>query len=459
MKARIHPYDFTTGANRLDVGRGYWLDGTAVSRTVFEALPARSADLLEVALAAYTADRLTKRFFKNEASGQRSFQIRMEVREPDVWNDDTVSDNLRQFLNWVSGDHWSFEFIKRKSDFTLAESERYLFGVPLQEPVFVSLFSGGLDSLAGLAQHALQRPAGTCVLVSGITNNRPLDAQKKQIQRIKAVLKHRPANHGPRIRHVAVRFGINNPSRKPEEKSQRTRSVVFLALGTATAFQADTDTLWVYENGLGALNIPLNESQLGVDNYRGVHPRSLRMASELFEKVLGRKIHIENPCLFVTKAEMCQHLKSAHLVEAIAETVSCDSYPIRKVGQSQCGFCTSCVLRRMSIHAADLGRYDTAAGYCHDVLSKETTLNQKQIYGLATTAYQVDKLRRCLASQHPWKSLTSEFPKLAVTFAELVHRKGMTQGDVVNGLLRLFTSYVDEWDSFPANIKTASRTN
>ena len=291
MKARIHPYDFTTGANRLDAGRGYWLDGTAVSRTVFEALPARSADLLEVALAAYTADRLTKRFFKNEASGQRSFQIRMAVREPDVWNDDIVSDNLRQFLNWVSGDDWSFEFIKRKSDFTLAESETYLFGVPLQEPVTVSLFSGGLDSLAGLAKHALQLTDGSCVLVSGITNNRPLGAQKNQIRRIKAALKHRQVNRRPDVRHVAVRFGIDNPLDKPEEKSQRTRSVVFLALGTATAFQADTDTLLVYENGLGALNLPLNESQLGVDNYRGVHPRSLRMASELFDKVFGT----ENP--------------------------------------------------------------------------------------------------------------------------------------------------------------------
>ena len=456
MKTPPHPYDFANGANRLDVGRGYWLDGAAVSRTVFEALPARSADLLEVALAAYTADRLSTRVYNNEASGQRSFQIRIGVREPDIWNDETVSDNLRQLLNWVSGDDWSFEFIKRKSDFTLAESERYLFGVPLQEPVSVSLFSGGLDSLAGLAQHALHRPAGTCVLVSGITNNRPLGAQKKQIQRIKAVLKHRPANHGPRIRHVAVRFGINNPSQKPEEKSQRTRSVVFLALGTATAFQADADTLWVYENGLGALNLPLNESQLGVDNYRGVHPRSLRMASELFENVLGRKIQIENPCSFVTKAEMCQHLKSAHLVEAVADTVSCDSYPIRVVGQSQCGFCTSCILRRMSIHAADLGRYDTAAAYRLDVLSKEPTLNQKQIYGLATTAYQVERLRRCLVSQHPWKSLTTEFPKLAVTFAELAHHKGLPQSDVVNGFLRLFDSYVREWDSFPANIEIAS---
>ena len=323
----------------------------------------------------------------------------------------------------------------------------------------VSLFSGGLDSLAGLAQHALQRPAGTCVLVSGITNNRPLDAQKKQIQRIKAALKHRTANHGPRIRHVAVRFGINNPSRRPEEKSQRTRSVVFLALGTATAFQADTDTLWVYENGLGALNIPLNESQLGVDNYRGVHPRSLRMASELFEKVLGRKIHIENPCLFVTKAEMCEHLKSANLVESIADTVSCDSFPVRVSGQPQWGFCPSCNLRRMSIRAAGLSDYDLADGYLHDVLDSRPTLRKDQIYELSTTDYQVGKFKMCLDSQNPWMSLTIEFPKLAITCAELVTRKGLDYGDTVDKFLSLFRSYVREWESFPANIRIAAEKN
>ena len=459
MKTPIHSYDFTNSANRLEVAQGFWLDGTAVSRTVFEALPAQSADLLEVALAAYTADRLSTRVYDNKASGQRSFQIRIGVREPAIWNDDTVTDDLRQLLNWVSGDDWNFEFVKRKADFTLAESEKYLFGVPLHEPVAVSLFSGGLDSLAGLAQHALQRPAGTRVLVSGITNNRPLNAQKNQIKRIKVALKHRLANHQLRIRHVAVRFRINNPFKKREEKSQRTRSVVFLALGAATAFQANTNTLWVYENGLGALNLPLNETQLGVDNYRGVHPRSLRMASELFEKVLGRKIHIENPCLFETKAEMCEHLKSVHLVEAIAETVSCDSYPIRIPDQPQCGFCTSCILRRMSIHAAGLDDFDDVDGYRRDVLSTQSSLNQKQIYGISTTAYQVSKLKTCLNSHDPWKNLTSEFPKLAVTWAELTRHNGMAHCDVVNGFLRLFSSYVSEWDSFPANIKVASEEN
>ena len=113
----------------------------------------------------------------------------------------------------------------------------------------------------------------------------------------------------------------------------------------------------------------------------------------------------------------------------------------------------------MSIHAAGLGRYDRADGYRHDVLSKETTLNQKQIYGLATTAYQVDKLRRCLDSQNPWKSLTIEFPKLAITCAELVTRKGLDYGDTVDKFLSLFRSYVREWESFPANIRIAAEKN
>ena len=459
MKTPIHPYDFATGANRIDVGQGFWLDGNAVSRAVFEALPAPSADLMEVALAAYTADRLSKRFFKNEASGQRRFQIRVGVREPDIWNDSSVSDSLRELLNWVSGDDWSFEFVKRQSEYFVAETESYLFSVPLQKPVSVSSFSGGLDSLAGLSMHALQRDTGTCVLVSGITNNRPRALQKLQIQRIKKVLKNRPVDSRPEVRHVAVPFGIRNLGKTPEEKSQRTRTVVFLALGAATAFQANTDTLWVYENGLGALNLPLNETQLGVDNYRGVHPRSLRMASELFEKVLGRKIHIENPCLFETKAEMCEHLRPANLVEAIADTVSCDSFPVRVSGQPQCGYCTSCILRRMSIHAANLGGYDLADGYRHDVLNSEPTLNQKQIYELSTTAYQAHNLKRCLASEDPWKSLTSEFPKLAITCAELTLLKGLTHNDVVSKFLRLFRSYVREWGSFPANIRIASETN
>ena len=75
--------------------------------------------------------------------------------------------------------------------------------------------------------------------------------------------------------HVQLPFGINAEGRGQEDKGQRTRALLFLALGIATVLQAEADTLWVFENGVGALNLPLNATQLGVDNYRGVHPKPI----------------------------------------------------------------------------------------------------------------------------------------------------------------------------------------
>ncbi len=134
----------------------------------------------------------------------------------------------------------------------------------------------------------------------------------------------------PEICHVAVPFGLCKPEGSREEKSQRTRALVYLTLGVATALQAGTDTLWVYENGVGALNLPLDATQLGVDNYRGVHPRSLMMVEDLFcngvrasssnqesfpiphqsRNVQG--IIIRRPGRFHTRHRLLRQLPSAH---------------------------------------------------------------------------------------------------------------------------------------------------
>ena len=150
--------------------------------------------------------------------------------------------------------------------------------MPPRAPVTVSLFSGGLDSLAGLAAHAPEGPGGSRVLVSGYTNNRLRHQQRSQVDIVRAAWRHAEAfEHISEIHHVAVPFGIRKPLEYKEEKSQRTRSLVFLTLGVVTALQGGADTLWIYENGVGALNLPMNETQLGVDNSRGVHPRSLML--------------------------------------------------------------------------------------------------------------------------------------------------------------------------------------
>ena len=51
--------------------------------------------------------------------------------------------------------------------------------------------------------------------------------------------------------------------------------------------------LYLYENGIGAINLPYRESAVGLDHSRSVHPLTLLMVSEVVSnfrrKVSGKK--------------------------------------------------------------------------------------------------------------------------------------------------------------------------
>ena len=418
MSTSSFTYDFATQP-LPDQEEGFWLDGKQVSHAFCEALQAEVADLLEVAMAIYAADRRSVRNYKGAHTGLRHIHVRIGVRNLALWSDTTVVQSLHELLFWLSGDDWAVEFDKRESAPMLAESERFLFHLPPKQPAVVSLFSGGLDSLAGLAGRVQEEPMGSRVLVSGYTHNRLAHQQRTQVQRVKSVLGQRFVGDGPEIRHVAVPFGIRKKSDQ-EEPSQRTRALVFLALGAAAAVQANSDTLWVYENGVGALNLPINETQLGVDNYRGVHPRSLMMAKKLFELALGRPIRVEKPFLFHTKAEMCAALEPAGLSDAIQDTVSCDGFPQRVRNQPQCGYCTSCVFRRQALLASGLRRHDPAGAYRLDVIADPLAWNNGKAYGLYAMSGQVHRLAACLAAEDPWGSLAVSYTHLTLPTKRIV---------------------------------------
>ena len=295
------------------MGGSYWMGSERLSRAFCRPLSSGMADLLDVAMSIYAADRMSPRDFKDTSTGQRSIRVQAGVRNLGLWNSAEMTEQIRNLLYWLSEDEWSFQFTKRESVPSLAESKRFLFRLPPEQPVTVSLFSGGLDSLAGFAYHSRPASGGSYALVSGYTQDRLASQQRLQVRRIRSAWRERLTSANTEIYHVAVPFGIIKSEGCREERGQRTRALVFLAIGILTALLADTDTLQVYENGIGALNLPLNETQLGVDNYRGVHPRSLIMAEKVFELALGQKVRIKNPCLFQTKAEMCAALSSAGL--------------------------------------------------------------------------------------------------------------------------------------------------
>lgn len=452
-----YTYDFTHNVQPVDLEGYYWLNGERLSQVFCHELPSRMADLIEVALAVYAADRRSPRTFSKASTGQRRIHIRLAVRDPDLWASSEVSRRLGELLSWVSEDHWTFEFVRQALQWA-AESKGFLFHLPPERPAVVSLFSGGLDSLAGLAAEARRDSDRSFVLVSGYTHGRLQRRQQVQVESVRRIWRDGGLIPGkaPEILHVAVPYGMHPLKGQREEKGQRTRAFVFLTLGTAAALQAGADALWVYENGVGALNLPLNETQLGVDNYRGVHPLSLMKAGELFRLVLEQPIQIRNPFLFQTKAEMCRAVPTAGLAELVRDTVSCDGFPQRVVGHPQCGYCTSCVLRRESLHAAGLGQFDVPSGYRHDVLNGASTLTLNQIYGLEAMLDQVEKLSRCLRSERPWQALAASFPQIAAVQAALTEHEGASPEEVRTRLIRMYRAYVQEWEAFPVNARMAA---
>lgn len=456
MSRPNYEHDFTVNGGPRNRAWGYWANSEHLSQAFCRPLSSSMTDLLDVVMSVYAADRMSVRDFGGTRTGQRNIRVRVGVRSPALWNSSEMTERLQNLLYWLSEDEWSFQFIKRETAPSPAESKRFLFRFPPKQPVTVSLFSGGLDSLAGFAYHSRPTSDGSYALVSGYTQDRLAFQQRRQVRRIRSAWRENLNSASPEIYHVAVPFGISKPKHCREEKGQRTRALVFLAIGTLTALLADADTLHVYENGIGALNLPLNETQLGVDNYRGVHPRSLMMAEDVFALALGQTVHIKNPCLFQTKAEMCAALPVAGLAEAICDTVSCDGFP-QRTAQAQCGCCTSCVLRRQCLHVAGLGEYDSIGGYRHDVSNAQGTLKYRQLHGIEASKYQIHKLATCLAFESPWLSLAASFPKLAITQAEMVVRQGYSADELAAHFIRLYRAYVKEWELFPANSNLSGR--
>jgi hypothetical protein len=233
---------------------------------------------------------------------------------------------------------------------------------------------------------------------------------------------------------------------KPRETTQRTRGFVFLALGLVAAMNGGGDVLTVYENGVGALNLPQGEAQLGSMATRAMHPKTLALMQRLASEVAGREMQIRNPALWATKAQMCGRAPGwAH--GAIARSESCDTSLTKRTPERAvhplCGSCTSCLLRRQSLLAGGLGSVDAAelTRYATDVLAADADPRRTmQLRDMLTQAWTI---RRALSDPDPWSALFASFPSLLDAAAHLPR-------DAPERLTELLRVYVNDWQAIAA---------
>lgn len=401
----------------------YRLNDDAIAQNLCAALPPLSADLIDIAIAAYMADRLAKPLRRSECG--RVLRLKLGVRLLDHWQGGLIA-QVEEILGFLTEDRWHFDLVARASPRRLSEDIGWLF--PSPAPDAVRLFSGGLDSFAGTAAALAAGEAKRISLISGAPSNHHLSAQRQQWGVLKSA-------HADRVQHLAIGYCLHNGNRIRQNPWRRSRGFLHLALGCATALAAGLRALYLDENGWGALNLPYDDSQLGSDMSRAVHPATLAHTSRLVTNLSGAPFAICNASIYRTKGEMVAAIP-ANLLRGIALTFSCDRFRLRATGIAQCGVCTSCLLRRQALAVAGRTEWDRSD---YKSAAFPNAAAGRPIF------WQAARLRQSLAQPKPWAALSREFPDLVSAASAQAELEQSNSQPVQAAFLRLLARHIAEW--------------
>ncbi|MBF0577597.1 Qat anti-phage system QueC-like protein QatC [Dysgonomonas sp. GY617] len=305
----------------------------------------RSAiDLLNISLMVYYADRKILRR-KEDDAWTRQIKLYMPVLEINKWNQNKLL--LEKMLSFLSGDIWVFEFRERELNEkeTTVEKGMKLYKKNKHEPKAICMLSGGLDSFIG-AIDILNKEKDVWFVGHYGGGKGVINYQKNVIEKL--ISQYQLSDQQFFNFYASPLNGI--------EDTTRTRSFMFFAhaiiLGSMTN---DNITLYIPENGLISLNIPLTNTRLGSSSTRTTHPYYMTLLQQLLVN-LEIKVKLYNPYQFKTKGEMIEKCNDLTFLEVnISETMSC-SHPdlarYTKEPPSHCGNCLPCVIRRAAIEYA-----------------------------------------------------------------------------------------------------------
>lgn len=417
----------TVGINVDDEAFGY--------RVEAEFLPI-VADLVDLGVAIHTSDRLAPH---NLSGKPRRFHVVLPVRHPELFSTEPFRAKLEDLLEWVTGSQWVFDFQRRIAPKRLVEQQLVFPIAP--RGCEVLLWSGGLDALAGLYT-LLRKASEKSFVLFGTGSNDIVYARQGEVsQKVQSIFPGRC-----HLLRVPIRF--YNSASQYKNKVNRARGVVFTLIGAACACLMGQRVLWVYENGIGAINLPYRASAVGLDHARSVHPLTLLMVGEVVSELLGEEFRVQNPFLFSTKTEMCKALAEDGRGDLPPLTSSCDS-PHRQQ-PIQCGYCSSCLLRRQALAAADIedGTYYVLLHGKH----RPVDSNRYFCAMLAQVCTFRNLLNTSNESNFQWEALTRKFPELDDIVDRSAVAEKLLPSDMQNRLIQLYRTYVSEWNAVESHI-------
>jgi len=306
------------------------------------AVPDLNVDFVRLAALVFFCDRTVKR----PRDLRRDFELEVAVSDPGAWLAQT--NRLSALLSLLTGDAWTLYFAKRRQP-RLGE----IIELPAHD--IALLFSGGSDSACGAISAVVEnlRP----LAVSHADWDATTGAQNRVIDAIQG-------EDGALLDQVHWRFAKNgnqvgSGTKFGNERSRRSRSLLFLAMGAAVS-SVSGKPLWIAENGFTSLNPPLVPESVGALSTRTTHPALLRGVAELLTEI-GAPLNLNNRFAEHTKGEMFGEVKKA-LGDDRAAAILGASHSCGKPPQGEkhispamhCGVCYGCLVRRSAFLASEL---------------------------------------------------------------------------------------------------------
>ncbi|MGQ0798945.1 MAG: 7-cyano-7-deazaguanine synthase [Pseudomarimonas sp.] len=374
MQLDLEPIDVRYVAGRVElsgpINQSLTIKAQALIQRLMENVSPRELDLICVAGGVYAIDRVFVRGrSESNDTGIRTFAVRFYVEDIAYWNQQSICDQLAELLHFLTGDCWLLSFAADSRP--LGHAEQSILDLPRStRPERIALYSGGLDSAAGLACRIIDDPKPLLLLTIG----HQTAIRRSCVDQIRA-LKHVLAPAGANIFHASFVAHLNHAKRmRDQEKSQRARSFLFCAMAALVASTWRISTIELFENGAGAINLPLASGSLtGGMTTRGSHPTFLQMMSRLSTSLFDYSLSFSLPYLELTKAAMLKRIARVPKLDRwLHMSRSCIHTSIRESGIHHCGICPACIERRQAFYAA--GIHEPISQYCKDVFTDADAL-------------------------------------------------------------------------------------
>ena len=229
-------------------------------------------DWLEIHSALFAADRAAPR--DPGLDWNRSVELHVPVRDPDYWINFTAA--FEDIFASLTYDRLALHF-HAGEDFAEPPRQRRQ---PFAESDCIALLSGGMDSFVGALEllGAGAKPLFLAASGSGATNG----AQGEVFQVIEGIDSTREL-----LKLIVKRANANFPG---DEQSQRSRSFLFVSTAALVATATGFRDVYVNENGIMAVHVPLTAARSGSFSTRTATPGSSTRWAAWPARRLGRRL-------------------------------------------------------------------------------------------------------------------------------------------------------------------------